>query len=109
MDATTSERAARNESLYRGANEGIEKGIWPDERGMPVPFRCECPQLTCADTVELTAIEYERVRADPRRFVVAHGHEVPGAEVVVERHPGYLVVEKQGVAGLVAERLDPRS
>jgi hypothetical protein len=57
----------------------------------------------------LTPADYERVRADPRRFVVVAGHEVPDAESVVERHPGYLLVEKVGEAASVAEELDPRS
>jgi hypothetical protein len=97
-----------NESLYRDANEGIERGLWPGEEDQRVPFRCECAQLECAETVALTPVEYERVRGDPRRFVVRAGHETPTAERVVERHPGYLVVEKVGEAAAVAEDRDPR-
>lgn len=108
VERSAQERVARNESLYRDANEGIEKGIWPDERDVRVPFRCECPRVDCNQTVELTAEEYEHVRADPRRFAVVDGHEVAEAEVVVERHPGYVVVEKQGPVAAVAEQLDPR-
>ena len=49
------------------------------------------------------------MRADPRRFVIVNGHELPEVEVVVERHGDYSVVEKVGAAGDEAERRDPRS
>ena len=71
-------------------------------------FRCECGRLRCNMLVELTLSAYERVRQDPRRFVLEPGHELPEAEVVVERQPAYIVVEKVGEAGKVAEDSDPR-
>jgi hypothetical protein len=64
--------------------------------------------LGCNLLIELTPAEYERVRACGRRFLLAPGHEIPDVEVVVLREPGYLVVEKVGDAGRVAERTDPR-
>ena len=36
--------------------------------------------------VALTLAQYEAVRANPRRFVIVRGHELPEVEVVVERH-----------------------
>jgi hypothetical protein len=59
--------------------------------------------------IELPLAEYERVRAHPRRFLVAPDHEIPEAEIVVESHEDYTVVEKRGEAGKVAEATDPRS
>ena len=59
--------------------------------------------------LELSLPTYERVRQNPRRFLLAPGHEVPEVEVVVERAEAYVVVEKRGEAGDLAERLDPRS
>jgi hypothetical protein len=44
------------------------------------------------------------VREHPRRFFVAPGHEEPQLEQIIERHPGYVIVEKTGIAGEVAER-----
>ena len=58
--------------------------------------------------VELTLNAYERVREDPRHFLLVPGHEIPQAEVVVERQPAYVVVEKIGEAAEVAEEEDPR-
>jgi len=108
VEDVSNERIGSNESLFREANEGIERGLWPGEEDERVPFRCECARLECAEAVRLTPAEYEHVRADPRRFVVVPGHEILRAEVVVERRGGYLVVEKVGEAAEVAEELDPR-
>jgi hypothetical protein len=44
------------------------------------------------------------VREQPRRFFVLPGHQDPQLERVVETHGDYLVVEKTGEAGEVAER-----
>jgi hypothetical protein len=44
------------------------------------------------------------------RFAVVPGHELPEIEMVVERHAGYLVVEKrQADAQEVAFETDTRS
>jgi hypothetical protein len=59
--------------------------------------------------IELPVREYERVRADPHRFLLAPEHDIPEAEKVVETYEGYLVVEKRGDAARVAEETDPRS
>jgi hypothetical protein len=89
-------------------NESIERGRWPGEEDVPAAFRCECGRLGCNELLELTVREYERVRANPRRFLVAVGHQLPDAEDVVETSESYLVVEKRGEAGEVAEATNPR-
>lgn len=109
MDDRPQRRAARTEALFRETNEAIERGLWPASQQDAVRFRCECAQIDCHTILRLTLPEYENVRDHPRRFVVAYGHETPEAEVVLERHDDYLVVEKRGVSGAEAERLDPRS
>jgi hypothetical protein len=54
--------------------------------------------------VRLTQAEYEAVRTDPRRFLVAPGNvSDPEIERVVEKDERYWVVEKVGAAGRVAE------
>jgi hypothetical protein len=102
-------RLASNEAVFRQVNEGIERGQWPGEEGAPVGFRCECARLGCNLLLELTLAEYEHVRSAPRRFVMIGGHELPGVEAVVERRPGYVIVEKQDEAGELAVESDPRS
>lgn len=101
-------RIARNESLFREANDAIERGLWPGQSHGAVRFRCECARFDCGGAVELDLGDYERVRQNPNWFLVVPGHEMPDLEVVVERHPNLLVVAKHGEAGEVAERHDPR-
>jgi hypothetical protein len=73
-----------------------------------VAFRCECANLGCNLMLELTPADYERVRAHPRRFVVAPGHDLPEVEKVVDRVGDYLIIEKLDDAGRIAESRDPR-
>ena len=100
---------ARNEARFREVNEAIERGLWPGERDTPAKFRCECARLDCNRLVSITPVEYERVRADGRRFLVRPGHEDTELETVVEVRPGYVIVEKRDRAGRSAEARDPRS
>ncbi len=97
-----------NESIFREINEGIQRGQWPGEESEPVGFRCECGRLGCNELLELTIAEYERIREHSRRFLVAPGHEQPDSEIVIEGRSGYLVVEKRGQAGVLADESDPR-
>lgn len=109
MDRDTQQRIARNEAVFRDVNEAIETGRWPGEEDAPVPFRCECGRLGCSRLIDIKVAEYERVRAHPRRFVVALEHDIPDIESIVESHRGYVVVEKRGEAGRLAVASDPRS
>jgi hypothetical protein len=107
MDADTERRLARNESLFRAANEAIGRGLWPEQEDTAIRFRCECA-TQCGQPVELSHREYERIRQNGRRFIVLEGHEIPGVEEVVERHGSWVVVQKTGTGGNVAEQLEPR-
>lgn len=106
MSESLGERLGFNEATFRTINEGIERGHVgePEQKG----YLCECARLGCTTVLELTPAEYERVRAHPRLFLVVPGHEEPAAEVVVEHHGHYDVIEKRGDAGDVARGLDPR-
>lgn len=108
MESGAEARTAANESIFREINEGIQRGQWPGDENEAVGFRCECARLGCNMLVELTIAEYERVRANPRRFIVSAGHEKLQAETVIERQPAYVVVEKRGQTGILAENADPR-
>jgi hypothetical protein len=108
MKDEVQERLGANEALFREINEGIERGQWPGEEDSPVSFRCECARLGCNELVELTVRAYERVRSNPRRFIVLPGHEQLDVEVVVERDPEYVVVEKLDQAAVRATLTDPR-
>jgi hypothetical protein len=47
-------------------------------------FLCECANLECAETLNLTVAEYEHIRSSPVRFPIAIGHDFPDVENVVE-------------------------
>ncbi len=108
MDERLQQRLATNEATFRDVNEAIERGRWPGESGT-IAFRCECAALGCTRMIEMSPREYESVRAHPRRFLVAVGHDIPALETVVEVHDDYVVVEKREEAGRTAEAADPRS
>ena len=91
------ERAIRNEELFREVNAHIAN---LEERSRdrnvkePLPLVCECARTGCAVPIEVDPVTFERVREDPRWFVVAPGHEDLEIESIVERRRGYLIVEK---------------
>ena len=106
MDA---EKVARNDATFRRANERIEDSARANALE-PVPFLCECADIHCTEVVRLTIAEYEHVRESGRHFLNVAGHQSAAGPHgrVVEDHGGWVVVEKVGVAGQLAERLDPR-
>jgi hypothetical protein len=104
MAGGSEERLAINEATFRKVNEAIEAGNEHDRIG----FACECGRLGCNQLIELSRAEYEAVREHPRRFFMLASHELLDIERVVERHDDYVVVEKVGDAGAVAELTEPR-
>lgn len=104
----TEERRARNEAVFRDANERIEERL--NDLSLVhgrSPFLCECDDETCTVVLRLTLGEYEHVRERPDRFVVAHGHPAANGRPV-EEHDGFVVVEKHGTAAEIARETDPR-
>jgi hypothetical protein len=111
--AITAERVARNDAVFREANEGIRAVVDQTELSEDelVPFICECADVHCTEIVQLSTQEYEAVRSEPTRFLKARGHErnAHGWARVVEELDRYTVVEKIGEAAEIAEELDPRT
>jgi predicted ThiF/HesA family dinucleotide-utilizing enzyme len=106
MDAPGRQRVAMNEATFRKVNEGMEAG--QDPEGL-LTFLCECGRLGCNKLMSLTRAEYEAVRANPRRFAVIDGHEIPEVEDVVDRSERFITVEKRGKPEAeVVEHTDPR-
>jgi hypothetical protein len=99
-------RAAKNQSLFREANERIEQLSSDEER---VECVCECVDLDCVEKILMTVEEYERVRAAPNSFAIKYGHDDPSVETVTLHADHYVVVQKIGAGAAVAARLDPRS
>lgn len=103
------DRAARNEEIYRNVNERIEDTARQHGFDQELAFHCECSDVDCFETIEMRADDYDRIAADPARFVVIPKHENDKIETVVERASGFLVVEKTGEAKAQIERDHPRS
>ena len=102
MDDQRKRRMAQNEALARRINDRIEYQR-PRNGDLADTFICECVRVDCGGVLDLSIGEYVRVRSHLRRFVVLPGHEEVAVESVVEVHPGYVVVEKRGEAGRIAE------
>lgn len=102
-------QAAATQSAFRDANEQLQAKA--DELGFgarPTPYLCECEDARCTDVIGVTRVEYEEVRAHPRRFVVVSGHQHAEARLVQEA-PRFTVVEKIGEEGELVTARNPRA
>ena len=111
-DEACAHKLAANQSRFRRSNERLQRAAYSHRfrAADRVPFLCECGDPGCFEAVMLSMEEYERVRKHPNRFVLVAGHEDAEAahERIIEAEEGYAVVEKVGVAGTEAARLDER-
>ena len=96
-------RVAVNESLSRNVNELLAA----DEEAARLTIICECGRQDCAERIDVTRAEYEDVREDPTMFLVLRGHSDPTVEEVVRSQGDHEIVRKLGLAGEIAEELDP--
>jgi hypothetical protein len=93
----TADRIQRNNLVFREANERIREAAAGYDHALErLPFLCECPVEDCVEIVRLTEEEYGAIRADPRHYMTAVGHEIAERPVgeVVARNDGYVIVEK---------------
>lgn len=88
-----SERIALNEALFKEVNRNILKTS-AEGRYEEAHFICECGELTCEAKISLPVETYREIRQNKRQFFVKPGHEIPKAEVVLERYPNYCLIEK---------------
>lgn len=99
---------ARTEAVFREVNEAIARTAERYEE-RDAEFICECGNPECGERVHVTLAEYEQVRSDGARFIVADDHVVKDVEEVVRRKGGYSIIQKVGkTVGEVARRLNPR-
>ncbi|MGH2932038.1 MAG: hypothetical protein ACRDKK_04170 [Gaiellaceae bacterium] len=103
-------RIARTESLFRDVNERIAETA-ENLGSEDAVFVCECADAGCDDRLPAQLDEYQQVRADGVRFLVAPGHEESDYERVLHRKRDFQVVEKTKNRRLAeaVEELDPRS
>ena len=88
-------RIGHNEALFRQVNDRIEDlaGGSVSPAGV-FDIVCECGDITCTEHLTLAPQVYEQARAAATRFVVVPGHVVDDLESVVDRGPGYEIIEK---------------
>jgi hypothetical protein len=106
----TAERLARNNSLFREANEEIRaKAETYGTEMSTIPFLCECAAEDCREVVRIPLSEYATIRSETSHFLITPGHEDrEGTAAVVARNgDSYVVVEKVGEAREALERQDP--
>jgi len=108
-------RLAKNEAVFREVNERIAEITAELSPGAAHPDQvdgliCECSDPLCLERISaITIAEYEAIRTEPTRFIIARGHEARDVERVVAEHANYSVVEKdEGVPSDVARARDPR-
>jgi|tagenome__1003787_1003787.scaffolds.fasta_scaffold20987365_2 hypothetical protein len=98
-------RAARNQSLFRAANESIKLlNEAFSEILHTFEIACECANEDCVQMIVIAPVDYTTVRRNPRRFVILPEHVDPEVERVVSRADAYVVVEKFAAAAIVAEQ-----
>jgi hypothetical protein len=108
--ALSAGRVARNDALFRAANERIDEAAEKNAVLQGIPFICECADPRCTAILPLSQVEYQEVRSNPRWFLNASGHDAAGGKWVrvVEEREGWVLVEKVGRAGEIVEQLDSR-
>lgn len=94
----------------RENNEWIERMCDAFALGEPVSsYVCECGDVLCKANVDLTRVEYERIRSVGTRFVIQPNHENPEVDVVTEENDTWAILEKlPGTSARAAEDSDPR-
>ena len=108
MDARR-RRIAENEVRFRDINERLRRGLEAVVDAVDhIDFVCECGYAECVRTIPMTVGDYEHVRSDGRWFAALTGHEIPDTEDVVERHEGYVILQKKPPSAPLVEGRDPR-
>ncbi len=87
------DREAETQVRSRVANESRARTSAGAPAGRVGSFRCECGDQGCTCAILLTLSEYESVRAYDTRFAIAHNHENPEREGLIEEHENFTVVE----------------
>jgi hypothetical protein len=106
------EKVVQNEVLTREVNESIKKNDTRPASSF-IHVACECGLEDCGRVLAITRPVYERVRSDPRQFVILPSHLMSEVEDVVQESEifgtKFLIVAKRGGAPEnVAVRTDPR-
>lgn len=102
-------RIGTTEAIFRNVNERIAESAQRFDSDT-AEFVCECDDRSCTHRIETPLEEYDRIREEPTRFLLAPGHENEAIERVVERRSQYWVVDKfEKTVAATVRRLNPRA
>jgi hypothetical protein len=103
----SSVEVGKNEALFRAVNDRIRDVSDDLEPSLTIEFICECSRQDCTSPIPLTLAEYAHVRSESTWFAVVPGHLwEEDKEHVVARHESHWLLEKDGLAGAVADATD---
>ena len=94
MTSVTNGISLGRQALRRDVNKRIS-ALGAGSDAEIVEVFCECGRIRCAGRIRIATDAYEQVRTSAASFVVIAGHEETGAEELVARHNGYVVVERK--------------
>ena len=97
MSDSVQERIAKNNEIFRDANEHIRAKADEYQTTIErIPFLCECPREECTEIVPLTLDQYSDVRANDSHFFTLpeHAEAERPLGTVIGREDGYVIVEK---------------
>ena len=78
LDLATRARIAAGYSRNKKLNDELQSGAATGTARGHLLLVCECGRADCAETIELTELEYEAARSHSQLYVVAPGHGFPG-------------------------------
>jgi hypothetical protein len=67
--------------------------------GSVVEIACECGRSGCAEVMALPRCVYEQAQGEPRRLLLAPGHELPEIRRAMSRYDSFVVVSREEAEG----------
>jgi hypothetical protein len=67
--------------------------------GSAVAIACQCGRSACAEVIALPQCVYEEAQCEPRRLLLAPGHELPGIRRALSRFDSFVVIRKEEAEG----------
>ena len=74
------------------------EGDQSEDDGSVVEIACECGRSGCAEVITLPRCVYEEAQREPRRLLLAPGHELPGLSPLI-RYGSFVVVPSEQAEG----------
>ena len=67
--------------------------------GSVVEIACQCGRSGCAEVITLPRCVYEEAQKEPRRLLLAPGHQVPGVSPLIRCDSFVVVSSEQAESG----------